>query len=173
MGICRFCSAAPEALVGAVNCVTGWDMDMAEAIQVGRRAIALLRLFNYRHGLDISHESLSPVLVGSGRWSGAGPGHQRTSCCNAIHVLAVDGLGCRDGVSKTRDPGRARSGARVRRCRLMAAVEVELLPGFIRDSSDRGFSHARRTVTLQTGETLGQFLARLAAELPSGAAALG
>jgi aldehyde:ferredoxin oxidoreductase len=36
VGICRFCSAAPEALVGAVNCVTGWDMDMQEATQVGQ-----------------------------------------------------------------------------------------------------------------------------------------
>lgn len=63
LGICRFCSAAPEALVGAVNCVTGWDMDMAEAMQIGRRAITLLRLFNFRHGLDISREWGSPRYV--------------------------------------------------------------------------------------------------------------
>ena len=63
VGICRFCSAAPEALVGAVNCVTGWDMDMQEAMQVGLRSINLLRMFNFRHGLDVALEWGSPRYI--------------------------------------------------------------------------------------------------------------
>jgi molybdopterin converting factor small subunit len=49
----------------------------------------------------------------------------------------------------------------------MAAVWVELLPGLSRELRQQGVSTVRREVALTTGETLGQFLARLAEEQPS------
>ena len=38
--------------VEAVNAVTGWDLDMQAALVIGRRIVNLLRVFNFRHGLD-------------------------------------------------------------------------------------------------------------------------
>jgi molybdopterin converting factor small subunit len=48
----------------------------------------------------------------------------------------------------------------------MAAVSVELLPGLSRELRQQGMSTVRREVALTSGETLGQFLARLAVEQP-------
>lgn len=52
LGICRFCAAAPLILLECVNSVTGWQIDVPEALRVGQRAINQLRVFNFRHGLD-------------------------------------------------------------------------------------------------------------------------
>jgi len=52
LGVCRFCSRTELALVArAVNAATGWDMDVNEAMDVGRRVVNLLRAFNVRHGI--------------------------------------------------------------------------------------------------------------------------
>jgi aldehyde:ferredoxin oxidoreductase len=53
LGVCRFntCTDIPR-LAEAVNAATGWDMDLSEAMEVGRRATNLLRAFNIRHGID-------------------------------------------------------------------------------------------------------------------------
>ncbi|HID86824.1 MAG TPA: hypothetical protein EYP55_05525 [Anaerolineae bacterium] len=60
LGICRFCSTNPALVVKCVNAVTGWNMSIEEALDVGRRAINRLRLFNLRHGLDPALEAPSP-----------------------------------------------------------------------------------------------------------------
>jgi len=53
MVTCRFRTAtAVELLRQAVNAATGWDMDLQEAMVVGRRATNLARSFNLRHGID-------------------------------------------------------------------------------------------------------------------------
>jgi aldehyde:ferredoxin oxidoreductase len=52
LGICRFCSTDPLELIECVNSVTGWQLDVAEALKIGQRAINQLRVFNFRHGLD-------------------------------------------------------------------------------------------------------------------------
>jgi aldehyde:ferredoxin oxidoreductase len=49
--ICFFCAPSFPPLVNCVNAITGWDMDMQEAQDVGRRLINQLRVFNFRHGL--------------------------------------------------------------------------------------------------------------------------
>jgi aldehyde:ferredoxin oxidoreductase len=32
--------------------VTGWDLDLPEALKIGRRISALLRVWSFRHGMD-------------------------------------------------------------------------------------------------------------------------
>lgn len=59
--VCRFCSNYNAvATLEAVRAVTGWtDMTVEEASEVGMRAINRLRVFNFRHGLDVSLEAPS------------------------------------------------------------------------------------------------------------------
>jgi aldehyde:ferredoxin oxidoreductase len=40
-----------DLLTEAVNAVTGWNMDIAEAMDVGRRGVNLARIFNLRQGI--------------------------------------------------------------------------------------------------------------------------
>ncbi len=60
LGICRFCSAHPMAVLEAVNGVTGWQLGVADALNIGQRVINQLRVFNFRHGLDPKLEAPSP-----------------------------------------------------------------------------------------------------------------
>jgi len=60
LGICRFCSAKPMAVLEAVNGVTGWQLDVADALKIGQRVINQLRVFNFRHGLNPKLEAPSP-----------------------------------------------------------------------------------------------------------------
>ncbi|MFO7590208.1 MAG: aldehyde ferredoxin oxidoreductase C-terminal domain-containing protein, partial [Acidimicrobiia bacterium] len=39
LGICRFCSTEPLTVLDCVNSVTDWDIDVAEALTIGRRVI--------------------------------------------------------------------------------------------------------------------------------------
>lgn len=59
LGVCRFC--APNALltVECLNAVTGWNLSIPEAMNIGRRIINQLRLFNFRHGLTADLETPS------------------------------------------------------------------------------------------------------------------
>jgi aldehyde:ferredoxin oxidoreductase len=53
LGVCRFNTRTDlPLLTEAVNAATGWDLDVQEAMRVGRRATNLLRAFNIRHGID-------------------------------------------------------------------------------------------------------------------------
>lgn len=53
LGVCRFNTQTDMLyLPKAVSAVTGWDMDVQEAMRVGRRAVNLLRVFNIRHGIS-------------------------------------------------------------------------------------------------------------------------
>jgi len=53
LGVCRFNTRTDlPNLVRALNAVSGWDMDIQEAMQVGLRAVNLLRVFNVRHGVS-------------------------------------------------------------------------------------------------------------------------
>ena len=52
LGVCRFNAVTNvPMLVKAVNAATGWDMTVEEAMEIGRRAVNLLRAFNMRHGI--------------------------------------------------------------------------------------------------------------------------
>jgi len=53
MVTCRFKTGTQvDLLAQAVNAVTGWDMDVQEAMQAGKRAVNTARAFNIRHGID-------------------------------------------------------------------------------------------------------------------------
>jgi aldehyde:ferredoxin oxidoreductase len=53
LGVCRFCTRVPlDMVIDAVNASTGWDMTYNEAMDVGRRVVNLLRVFNLRHGVS-------------------------------------------------------------------------------------------------------------------------
>ncbi|MCL4535306.1 MAG: hypothetical protein M1370_09145 [Bacteroidetes bacterium] len=53
LGVCRFCTRVPlQNVIEAVNASTGWDMTYDEAMDVGRRTVNLLRVFNIRHGVS-------------------------------------------------------------------------------------------------------------------------
>jgi len=57
LGTCRFCTRTELKLVTkALNAATGWDMGADEAMDVGRRAVNLLRAFNVRHGITTEGE---------------------------------------------------------------------------------------------------------------------
>ncbi len=57
LGVCRFCTRAEfSATVDVVTATTGWDFSVDEAMQVGRRTINLLRVFNLRRGFTPAME---------------------------------------------------------------------------------------------------------------------
>ncbi|MDO8673918.1 MAG: aldehyde ferredoxin oxidoreductase C-terminal domain-containing protein [Dehalococcoidia bacterium] len=59
-GVCRFCGATELSLMtDALSKATGWDIDVKEAYEVGRRIVNLLRSFNVRHGITPEVEAPS------------------------------------------------------------------------------------------------------------------
>lgn len=57
LGVCVFANAADMKLVvDMLNAATGWDFSLDEAMNVGRRAVNLMRVFNVRHGLTAEQE---------------------------------------------------------------------------------------------------------------------
>jgi aldehyde:ferredoxin oxidoreductase len=59
LGICRFNSFEPTLTVECVNAVTGRELTVPDGILIGRRTINVLRMFNFRHGLDPALEAPS------------------------------------------------------------------------------------------------------------------
>jgi aldehyde:ferredoxin oxidoreductase len=62
--LCRFCMADFKTPVEALNIITGWNFDIAEAMAAGRRIVHQFRVFNFRHGLTKEMEAPS-VRYGS------------------------------------------------------------------------------------------------------------
>ncbi len=61
LGVCRFTTRTDISLLTeALNAATGWNVTMPEAMQIGNRAIALLRSFNIRHGHTRDDDRPSP-----------------------------------------------------------------------------------------------------------------
>ncbi|MDO8670687.1 MAG: aldehyde ferredoxin oxidoreductase C-terminal domain-containing protein, partial [Dehalococcoidia bacterium] len=60
LGACRFCLWTEMKFVTeAVNAATGWNMDIVEGYDVGKRIVNLLRAFNVRHGITPEVEAPS------------------------------------------------------------------------------------------------------------------
>jgi aldehyde:ferredoxin oxidoreductase len=57
--ICIFCELDLQMALDVLNAATSWDFDLREAVDVGRRAINQLRVFNFRHGLTKEVEAPS------------------------------------------------------------------------------------------------------------------
>jgi aldehyde:ferredoxin oxidoreductase len=51
LGVCRFCIRSTDKTPESLEAITGWQMDLNEAIAVGRQAMNQLRTFDIRHGL--------------------------------------------------------------------------------------------------------------------------
>ncbi|MFC2059188.1 aldehyde ferredoxin oxidoreductase family protein [Chloroflexota bacterium] len=61
LGVCKFNTLTNIALIcGAVNAATGWDINIDEAMAIGRRAVNLTRVFNLRRGISTKIERPSP-----------------------------------------------------------------------------------------------------------------
>lgn len=52
LGVCRFDFTNAQRGVEAVNAVTGWELSLPDALNVGRRISATLRVWSFLHGLD-------------------------------------------------------------------------------------------------------------------------
>ena len=59
LGVCRFCLRDNSMTLESVGAVTGWEMDLEDAMRVGRRSMNLLRVFNLKHGLRRESEKPS------------------------------------------------------------------------------------------------------------------
>lgn len=67
MGICWFNMGLPgrfgqdkTLILQAVKAATGWDLSWEDSLKVGRRAVNLMRAFNYRHGITAELDAPSP-----------------------------------------------------------------------------------------------------------------
>ncbi|MGE3914012.1 MAG: aldehyde ferredoxin oxidoreductase family protein, partial [Chloroflexota bacterium] len=58
VGLCHFLPYSPSQMVSVVNGMTGWDVDINEIFEVGRRTATIARMFNLREGLDSSTDVL-------------------------------------------------------------------------------------------------------------------
>ena len=58
--MCRYITMSPPLTMECVNAVTGQGLTLDDAMIIGKRMIAQLRLFNLRHGLDTALEVPSP-----------------------------------------------------------------------------------------------------------------
>ncbi|MBT8362354.1 MAG: hypothetical protein KJO32_15500 [Deltaproteobacteria bacterium] len=56
LGVCRFTACNPKLVLGALKSITGIDLSLKQAMEIGRRTINVLRVFNYCHGLDSTKE---------------------------------------------------------------------------------------------------------------------
>jgi len=59
LGVCRLCTPSFTLTLECLNAITGWDVTIPEAMDVGRRAINILRMFNFRNGLTKDLEAPS------------------------------------------------------------------------------------------------------------------
>jgi aldehyde:ferredoxin oxidoreductase len=61
LGVCRFTTRTDlKLLAQAVSAATGWDFSTEETMEVGRRIVNLLRVFNIRHGHTAEMDAPSP-----------------------------------------------------------------------------------------------------------------
>lgn len=57
--VCDFCNSDFLLAIDLLNATTGWDYDLQEMLDAGRRIINTLRIFNIRHGLTKEIEAPS------------------------------------------------------------------------------------------------------------------
>jgi len=74
LGVCRFTTRTNlKLLAQAVSAATGWNFPIEETMEVGRRVVNLLRVFNIRHGHTAEMDAPSP-RYGSTPVDGPAPG---------------------------------------------------------------------------------------------------
>ena len=81
LGFCYFQACSLKTMAEALNAVTGGGYDVEACLEVGRRGINLLRMFNRRHGMTKDHDCFSPRLRlapvdGPGEGKSLGPAYE-------------------------------------------------------------------------------------------------
>jgi len=61
--LCQFQNPGPTRVLGALNAITGWDIDLDELLDIGRRGLALKRLINASRGVTPSDDRLPDLLT--------------------------------------------------------------------------------------------------------------
>ncbi len=74
VGLCHFLPYSPSQMASVVNGMTGWNTDIGELLEVGRRTATLARLFNLREGLDASTDTLPKRFFGRFRHDNSATG---------------------------------------------------------------------------------------------------
>jgi len=60
LGICRFPAENVMTTISAVNATTGWNLNLDDAMVIGKRIVNLLRVFNHRCGITKELDAPSP-----------------------------------------------------------------------------------------------------------------
>lgn len=60
--LCQFLNPGVDRLLGALNAITGWELDANELLLTGKRILTLKRLLNLRRGLSRDNERLPQLL---------------------------------------------------------------------------------------------------------------
>jgi len=58
VGLCHFLPYSPSQMVGVINGMTGWDTDIDELLEAGRRTATISRLYNLREGMTGKDDAL-------------------------------------------------------------------------------------------------------------------
>jgi aldehyde:ferredoxin oxidoreductase len=61
--LCQFQHPGVERLLEALNCVTGWQLDVEDLLRVGKRSLTLKRMLNLRRGLTRRDDRLPELLL--------------------------------------------------------------------------------------------------------------
>jgi aldehyde:ferredoxin oxidoreductase len=99
LGICRFCTHDFQLTLDCLNAVTGWEFNIQEAMDVGRRIVNQLRVFNFRHGLTKEVEKPS-FRYGSTPVDGAAKGISIMSHWESIRHNYYQHMGWDPGTGK-------------------------------------------------------------------------
>ncbi len=93
LGVCRFNTRTGlKLLAQAVSAATGWDFSTEETMEVGRRIVNLLRVFNMRHGHTAEMDAPSP-RYGSTPVDGPTQGKNITLYWNEMRSKYYEGMG--------------------------------------------------------------------------------
>ncbi len=62
--LCRFVTASDHRIVCSIlSAVTGWDFTLEQGVEIGRRTVNLLKVFNLRHGITAELDGASARLT--------------------------------------------------------------------------------------------------------------
>jgi len=63
MILCQFQDPGAEAVLSAMNCVTGWGLNLNDLMMLGKRIVTMKRLLNLRRGVTRADDCLPPLLL--------------------------------------------------------------------------------------------------------------
>ena len=90
--LCRFCMPDFKSPIETLNIITGWNFDIPEAMDAGRRVVNQFRMFNFRHGLTKEMEAPS-IRYGSTPVDGPAQGRAIMPQWEALRRSYYAGMG--------------------------------------------------------------------------------